>query len=103
MANVTITTDNFEAEVLQASGPVLLDLWADWCGPCRMLSPIIDQVAAKHPELKVGRINVDEQPALAQAFNVTSIPLLILFKNGKPVNQSLGLIPAERLEQFLSE
>ena len=103
MNNVTITKDNFSAEVLQSQGPVLLDFWADWCGPCRMLSPIIDQVAAQHAELKVGRINVDEQPELAQQFNVMSIPTLLLFRDGKPVSQSVGLIPPEQLESFIAQ
>ncbi len=103
MNNVTITKDNFSAEVLQAQGLVLLDFWADWCGPCRMLSPIIDQVAAQHTELKVGRINVDEQPELAQQFNVMSIPTLVLFRDGKPVSQSVGLIPPEQLESFIAQ
>lgn len=101
MSAIVITKDNFEAEVLKASGTVLIDFWASWCGPCRMLSPIVDQVAAEHPEVKVGKINVDEQPELAQQFNVMSIPTLIIFKDGQKVNESIGLIPKEKVKALL--
>ena len=93
MSVVTITKDNFNSEVLQSDKPVLLDFWATWCGPCRMLSPIVDQVADERTDVKVGKVNVDEQPELAAQFGVMSIPTLLVFKNGKLVNQSVGSRP----------
>ena len=97
----TITKDNFSAEVLEAPGTVLLDFWASWCGPCRTLSPILDQVAAEHSEIKLGKINVDEQPELAQQFDVMSIPTLVVYKNGQKVNEAVGLMPKEQVESLL--
>ena len=85
MAVITITKENFEAEVLKSAQPVLLDFWASWCGPCRMLSPIVDEVAEERTDVKVGKVNVDEQPDLAAEFGVMSIPTLLLFENGKLV------------------
>ena len=93
MSVITITKENFAAEVLNSDKPVLLDFWASWCGPCRMLSPIVDQVADERPDVKVGKVNVDEQPDLAGQFGVMSIPTLLVFKNGKLVNQSVGSRP----------
>ena len=93
MSVVTINKENFNTEVLQSDKTVLLDFWASWCGPCRMLSPIVDQVADERPDVKVGKVNVDEQPDLAGQFGVMSIPALLVFKNGKLVNQSVGSRP----------
>ena len=82
MAVITITKENFEAEVLKSAQPVLLDFWAAWCGPCRMLSPIVDEVAEERTDVKVGKVNVDEQPELASQFGVMSIPTLLVFEQG---------------------
>lgn len=83
MAVVTITTENFAQEVLHSDKPVLLDFWASWCGPCRMLSPIVDEVAEERTDVKVGKVNVDEQPELAERFGVETIPTLLVFRNGQ--------------------
>ena len=101
MATTVITKENFKSEVLDAQGTVLVDFWADWCGPCRMLSPIVDQVAEQHSEVKVGKIDIDAQPELANQFGVMSIPTLIVFRNGQKVNESVGLIPKENIEALL--
>ena len=93
MAVITITKENFENEVLHSEKPVLLDFWATWCGPCRMLSPIVDEVAEERTDVKVGKVNVDEQPDLAAEFGVMSIPTLLVFRDGKLVNQSVGARP----------
>ncbi|MEE0435103.1 MAG: thioredoxin [Peptococcaceae bacterium] len=93
MAVLTITKENFEQEVMKSDKPVLLDFWAVWCGPCRMVSPIVDQIAEERTDIKVGKINVDEQNELATAFRVMSIPTLVVVKDGKIVNQTVGVQP----------
>lgn len=97
MSVITITAENFEKEVIKSDKPVLIDFWASWCGPCRMLSPLVDEVAEENADIKVGKINVDEQSELAQMFNVMSIPTLIAFKGGKAVNKSVGVVPKESI------
>jgi thioredoxin 1 len=101
MAVVTLTLENFEAEVIKSDIPVLVDFWASWCGPCRMLSPIVDQIAEERTDIKVGKVNVDDQMALAQRFGITSIPTLLVFKGGKLVNQSLGYQGLESLQKLM--
>lgn len=101
MSVLSLNTSNFSEEVLNASSPVLVDFWAPWCAPCRMLSPIVDKLAAEHPELTVGKVNIDEQPDLARRFQVMGIPTLVLFRNGKPVAESVGVKPKAALEAML--
>ena len=97
MAVITITKENFEAEVLKSAQPVLLDFWAAWCGPCRMLSPIVDEVAEERTDVKVGKVNVDEQPDLAAEFGVMSIPTLLVFKGGQVADRSVGLVSPQEI------
>ena len=101
MAVVTITKENFEQEVLQSEKPVLLDFWASWCGPCRMLSPVVDEVAEERTDVKVGKVNVDEQPELAGEFGVMSIPTLLVFEQGKLVRQAVGARPKASVLELL--
>ena len=104
MAELKITKDNFEAEVLHAKHPVLLDFWAPWCGPCRMLSPVVDDIAAEKKEiLKVVKVNIDEEPELAQKFGVMSIPTLAVIKDGKVVATSVGAKPKSALEEWIEK
>mgnify|MGYP005763565833 FL=1 len=98
MSVLTITSKNFEQEVSKSEIPVLLDFWASWCGPCKMLSPIVDEVAEEvNGKVKVGKINVDEEQELARAFNIMSIPTLVVINNGKLVNQSVGVISKQQI------
>ncbi len=103
MSVITITKDNFETEVLKSEKPVLVDFWASWCGPCKMLSPIVDQLAEENPQIKVGKINVDDEQELATQFQVMSIPTLYLFKDGKVVSSSVGVKPKQALEAMIAE
>ena len=93
MAALKITKDNFQTEVLEANGTVLVDFWASWCGPCKMIGPIIDQIADERSDVKFCKINVDDEPELAAKFRVMSIPTLLVFKGGEVVNQSMGAKP----------
>ena len=93
MAVINITLENFEAEVIKSEKTVLVDFWAPWCGPCRMLSPIVDEIAEERTDIKVGKVNVDEQEELAMRFGIMSIPTLIVFKNGEAVKKNLGVQP----------
>lgn len=99
MSAYTITKDNFQNEVVNSSKPVLLDFWASWCGPCRMVSPLIDEIAGEVDTVKVGKVNVDEQPELAEQFGIMSIPTLVVMKDGKIVNKRTG---AGSKQQILS-
>ena len=101
MAVIEIKNTNFQQEVLASDKPVLLDFWASWCGPCRMVSPIVDEIAEERTDIKVGKVNVDEQPELAAQFGVMSIPTLIVFKDGKIVNQAVGARPKAQILSLL--
>lgn len=102
MSEIKITKENFEQEVLKSKEPVLIDFWATWCGPCRMLSPIIEEIATEADgKFKVGKVNVDEEGELAAAFNVVSIPMLIVVKDGKVVNTAVGFMSKDEVLKLL--
>ena len=101
MAIQTLTKENFTKEVRQASGPVLVDFWAPWCGPCRMVGPVVEEISRERSDIKVCKVNVDEQPELAGQFGVMSIPTLVVMKNGKIVNQSIGAKPKNAILAML--
>ena len=102
MSVIDITSSNFENEVLSSDQTVLIDFWASWCMPCKMLSPVVDEIAEENPEIKVGKVNVDEQPELAEKFGVMSIPPLIVFKNGQNIDSSVGVKPKSEILKMLS-
>jgi thioredoxin 1 len=102
MSVITITKENFESEVLNSDKPVLLDFWAAWCGPCKMVSPVVDEIAGEVTHAKVGKINVDEQPELAAKFRVMSIPTLAVFKGGKLINTTVGARPKHDILSMLN-
>ena len=97
----TITKENFEHEILKADKPVLVDFWASWCGPCRMLGPAIDEIAEEHPEIKVCKINIDDEAELAICHGVMSVPTLMIFKNGEIVQTAIGVRPKEEILDLL--
>ena len=101
MSVITINKNNFREEVLCSDKPVLLDFWSSWCGPCRMVSPIVDEIAAERSDIKVGKINVDEQPELAGQFQIISIPTLVVVKDGRIVNQAVGARPKAQILAML--
>ena len=101
MSAINVTKDSFKSEVTSSDRPVLIDFWASWCGPCRMVSPIVDEIANERSDIKVCKVNVDEQPELASAFGVMSIPTLVVMKDGKVTNQAVGAMPKQRILALL--
>ena len=101
MAIVHVTNENFQAEVLESDKPVLLDFWATWCGPCKMIAPIVEEIAQERPDVKVCKVDVDTQPELAIQFKVISIPTILIFRNAEVVNKAVGLRSKEQLLQLL--
>ncbi|WP_434310235.1 thioredoxin [Hominifimenecus sp. rT4P-3] len=101
MSAINIDKNNFQSEVMSSDKPVLLDFWAPWCGPCRMIAPAMEEIAKERSDIKVGKVNIDEQPELARQFNITSIPTLMVIKDGKIVNQSMGARPKSAILAML--
>ncbi|NLH02314.1 MAG: thioredoxin [Clostridiales bacterium] len=101
MSVVTVTSQNFDTEVLSSEKPVLIDFWASWCGPCRMLSPVVDAIADERADIKVCKVNVDDEPELAGRFGVMSIPTLIVLVGGQVRNKSIGVVPKEKILEML--
>ncbi|HKM22060.1 MAG: thioredoxin [Paludibacteraceae bacterium] len=103
MSVLQITKNNFDTEVMNSEKPVLIDFWASWCGPCKMLSPVVDEIAEETTDVKVGKVNVDEQPELARQFGVMSIPTLVLIKDGKVAEQSVGVKPKDTILKMIKQ
>lgn len=103
MAVITITKENFENEVKNSNKPMLLDFWADWCGPCRMIAPTVHEIADEAVNFKVGKVNVDEQPELARAFGIMNIPTLVVVKDGKVVNKASGVRPKDAILSMVNQ
>ena len=101
MSVLNIKKDNFQSVVLDSGKPVLNDFWASWCGPCRMLSPIVDEFAEENPDIKVGKVNVDDENELARQFRIMTIPTLLVFKDGKVINRSAGVVSKEEIEDMV--
>ena len=103
MSVLQITKNNFDTEVMNSEKPVLIDFWASWCGPCKMLSPVVDEIAEETTDVKVGKVNVDEQPELARQFGVMSIPTLVFIKDGKVAEQSVGVKPKDTILKMIKQ
>ena len=101
MAVIELSSNNFEQEVLRSEAPVLVDFWASWCGPCKMLAPVVEELAGEHPEVKFAKVNVDEHPELAMVYRISAIPAVMLFRDGKVANQSVGFQSKEALAQLI--
>ena len=101
MASIKINNNNFQSEVINSDKPVILDFWASWCGPCRMVGPILEEISEARPDIKVGKINVDEESELAAKFRIMSIPTMVVIKDGKVVNQAVGARPKEAILALL--
>ena len=101
MEIIHLTSENFEEEAVKAEGKVLIDFWATWCGPCKMIGPVLEKIAAEDPEFKICKVNVDEEPALAQQFMVRSIPMLVVMKDGKAVATTIGAQPKSEILKFV--
>jgi len=101
MSVITLTSQNYETEVIASDKPVLIDFWASWCGPCRMLSPVVDEISDERDDIKVGKINVDEEPELSKQFGIMSIPTLVVMDGGQIKNKSVGVIPKEKILEMI--